>query len=392
VLPYPTSMSVVSSGIALAAAEAGVSLLSDYGLLCDLGRTAGIQGSWYAHRLKLIAQLYHRPVMGSATPPEPGSRRKGLSATDLTVAEIAPQLHIGEDAARRLLSRALTLTSRLPATMALLAEGHLDEDRANAIEDLVGKMADWAYQSVLEDDGSPRLAEHAATALAAMVENRILKRAPTQRTDLLRDSTRTAIARIAPAYAATLNRTSTAGRDVFITHRGQEEQMGFLGAHLPIVEAKACYAALDARARALRALGDLRTLNELRADALVQAILNPSPLTQALTPNTPNPSPSPSPRSWQAKDVARGVSAHVQVTVTLQTPSSLAFLYGYEGTPGRCGPDRARVPAGLSGPVGAGAQSGRATRRKRCCCCGYRRHIGEGVPGGRVGVSEPVRT
>lgn len=320
-LPLPTAMSVVSSGIALAAAEAGVSHLSDYHLLGDLGRTAGIQGAWYAHRLKLIAELYHRPIMLSATR-EPGSRRKALSAADLTVAEIAPQLHLGEDAARRLLSRALTLTSRLPATLALLADGQLDEDRANAMEDLVGKMAAWAYESVLEDDGSPRLAEHAATALAGMVESRVLKRAPSQRTDLLRNSTRTAIARIAPAYAATLNRHATAGRNVFVTHRKQDEQMGFLGAHLSIVEAKACFAALDTRARALRHLGDLRTLDQLRADALVEAILNPSPIAQATTATRARTG------SATSRDVARGVSAHVQVTVSLET------LIGLRDDPG----------------------------------------------------------
>jgi hypothetical protein len=301
----------------------------------------------------------------------------------------------------------VTLTSRLPGTMALLSTGRIDASRANAVEELVGKLAVWAYASVLEDDGSPARAEHAASALAALVEARILGRAPIQRADQLRDCTRRAIARVAPAYAASLNRANTAGRDVFVTHRGQGEQIGFFGAHLPIVEAKACYAALDGRARALRGLGDLRTLDQLRADALVHAILNPAPLgpptaTSAAAPGTAAPETAP---PWGAasgtaapggaapggaapgsaasesaalgtaapgaagpgaaapgtadtggpdsgagaafgvREVARGVSAHVQVTITLETLLGLrddpAYLSGY----GTLTPDVARALA-----------------------------------------------
>ncbi|HST80791.1 MAG TPA: DUF222 domain-containing protein [Kineosporiaceae bacterium] len=340
----PDGLSASCSGIALAAAKTALPALSDYDLVEELARAHNISASWYAHQLTTLARLYHRPVM---SPPsgEPPGRRKQLSREDVTVAEIAPKLHLSDDAARRLLHRALTLTSRLPHTLALLKSGRLDEPRAHALADLIGKMADWVHSSALAEDPSPRNAEHAATALASMVEHHVLKRAATQRTDQLRDCTRRAIARIAPAYAATLHQDTTATRDVFISHHGQEDGMGFLGAHLPIIETKACWAALTSRAHQMRDRGDLRTLDQLRADALVQAILNPGPLfgfitnsgakldsdSSADSSSSPGSSPGTSsgagaafgrgPRTdtWPAKDVARGVTAHVQVTVSIET-------------------------------------------------------------------------
>jgi hypothetical protein len=360
----PLSLSESCSGIALSTADTAISDLSDYELVEELDRTTVITASWYARRLKVIAQLYRRPVMHPSVPESagPGRPRTSISREVLTVTEIAPALRISEDAARRLLNRALTLTSRLPGTLALLTAGRLDEHRAHAAADLIGKLADWAYAAVLEDDGSPRLAEHAATALATMVERRVLARAPHQRTDQFRDCVRRAIARVAPAFAATLIQASTAGRDVFVSHLGQDEQMGFLGAHLPIIEARACYAALDARARTLRDLGDLRTLDQLRADALVNAILNPGAITTAtsadltgdtdlasgtdLTSDTDSPSGTKrtggaggtggtetATDSRPIKHVARGVAAHVQITVSLETLLKLrddpAHLTGY---------------------------------------------------------------
>lgn len=225
---------------ALTTAQAAADHLSDYELVQEISRADSLQASWTAHRLALIARLHQRPVMLPPPTPEANSAvrqpRKGLSRDDLTATEIAPALHISEDAARRLLNRALTLTQRLPNTLDLYSGGLLNESRAHAVADLVGKMADWAYAAVLEEDGSPRLAEHAATALAGMVEKRVLKRAPGQRTDQLRDSLRRAIARVAPAYAESITQNSVSGRDVFVSQLGQDEQMGFLGAHLPIIE------------------------------------------------------------------------------------------------------------------------------------------------------------
>ena len=282
---------------ALSAAEARLDGLSDYDCVEELQRANAIAASWYAHRFKVVAQLYARPVMTPSSrgpdpdpPPEadldgadgstakkPRRPRTPLSRNDLTIAEIAPKLRISEDAARRLLNRALTLTNRMPASLELLSTGLIDEPRVHALTDLITPLTDWAYASVLEDDGSPVRAEQAATALATLVEKRVLPRAPLQRTDQLRDCLRRAIARVAPTYAASVTQATTATRDVFITHLGQDHQMGFFGAHLPIVEAKACYSTLNLQAHTMRDLGDLRTLDQLRADALVNAILNPSP-------------------------------------------------------------------------------------------------------------------
>jgi hypothetical protein len=95
---------VASEGFArlgLCAAEFAGPALSDHDLIGEMERTAGLESSWYAHRLTVIAQLYHHPLMGSAASPEADTRRAPLSRDDLTAAEIAPALQLSEDAARR---------------------------------------------------------------------------------------------------------------------------------------------------------------------------------------------------------------------------------------------------------------------------------------------------
>ncbi len=279
---------------ALTTAQAAADHLSDYELVQEISRADSLQASWTAHRLALIARLHQRPVMLPPPTPEANSAvrqpRKGLSRDDLTATEIAPALHISEDAARRLLNRALTLTQRLPNTLDLYSGGLLNESRAHAVADLVGKMADWAYAAVLEEDGSPRLAEHAATALAGMVEKRVLKKStrPTHRPAARQPSARhrprrTGLRRIDHAEQrlrpGCLRQSTRPGRADGLPRCPSADH-----------RAKACYSALSVRAQALRDLGDLRTLDQLRADFLVQAILNPR---QASTSRTPSNRPAP---------------------------------------------------------------------------------------------------
>jgi hypothetical protein len=141
---------VGSSDEAVAAFARG---LSDFDLVAFLPGSELIASRAFAARLRMINTLYHRPVM---SPPQPSPddpsgdgdgpvpaggerrrrRRKGLSAEDLTVAEIQARLCLTGNRAHQLLTMAKALSTRLPATMAGLWGGAVNEYKAQSVVEL----------------------------------------------------------------------------------------------------------------------------------------------------------------------------------------------------------------------------------------------------------------
>ncbi len=332
--------------------EEGLAAMSDLELVDELASAVAGASMWYGYQLRLVANLWGRPVMnpppppavtpdGASSPADGGGAgqtlaasgataassildppRQPISREDMVIAEISARLRITEGAAAHLLSRARILTARLVTSLDHLCAGSLDESRAGVIADALTPVADWKYRIVRRGGGSPEEAERAASQLVQAIEARVLPRAAAQNLEQLRAAIRRAIKALARPFSEEHRRQRTREREVFCSTHGREEGMAFLGANLPVVEAKACYAELDSRARALRDAGDRRTLSELRADVLVDLVLNPADPRSAL------------PRSVRlhGRGVARGVRAHVQITVSAETLLGLtdhpAHLHG----------------------------------------------------------------
>ncbi len=332
--------------------------LSGHAIVGALADSVVVASREYARRLRLIADLHrHRDmqppaVQAGRTPGEIWSR------SELTTAEIQGPLRVDASTAALLVRRALALTGRLPRTLDLLSAGRLDEARANAVTDFLAPVLDAAYEAQLRQHGSPRRAEQAVRELADQFEARLLDRAPAQPLDRLKAAIQRAITRLAADYQEARRRARVAGRDVFVSRRGQEPGMAFLGARLPAVEAHACLNELDTCARRLRHSGDPRPLDALRADLLVARVLHqPDPrraddaLLVAVRPaavdaDADSESPADADGHAHAESrtpghvVARGVKTHIQITISLATLMGLddhdAELSGY-------GPISARV-------------------------------------------------
>jgi hypothetical protein len=101
-------------------------------------------------------------------------------------------------------------------------------------------------------------------------EARVLKRAPEQTLSQLKQSIRRAVLRLDPATAEERRQRAKADRNIRVADAG--DGMGWLVMLLPIDQAKACYTRADALARTA-AKDDPRTRDQLRADAVVDAIL-----------------------------------------------------------------------------------------------------------------------
>jgi hypothetical protein len=98
----------------------------------------------------------------------------------------------------------------------------------------------------------------------------VLNRAPEQTLAQLKQSIRRAVLRLDPATAEQRRQRARADRHLRVTDAGHG--MGWLVLLLPIDQAKACYPRADAIARTA-AKPDPRTMDQLRTDAVVDALL-----------------------------------------------------------------------------------------------------------------------
>ena len=234
-----------------------------------------------AERLKLIALLHNSEFMRPLTAPPSAQAEaqrmhrplRDLDRHDTTRAELVHRLHLRPYEARRLIDAALALTTRFPKTLHALSQGDLDLTRAQIIGEAGTPLADHHHTTALKAGFSPVDAETAATAIAELLEQHILKRAPTQTPNNLRDCLTRAVHRLDPDFADTTAKSNLLARQV--TYRSNHgENTGDLYAHLGAAEGQGVYHVLDSYARAARYGGSKRRLNELRADALTHLVLN----------------------------------------------------------------------------------------------------------------------
>ncbi|MGI5128237.1 DUF222 domain-containing protein [Pseudonocardia sp. CA-107938] len=197
-----------------------------------------------ARQARLIAEL-------SARRSEPGA------VTDWAADEVGTALHLSGGTAAFRTRQAEALVSRLPDTLAAWEAGLLDQRRVTVITEGTATLSD----------------EH-----AALVEARVLPKAPEQTAAQLRASVKRAIIAVDPGGAQ--ERHEQARRDRRVAVNPEPDGMASLWALLPAPDAVAAYEWLTRLARGCGA-EDPRSMDERRADLLADLLsgrlANPDP-------------------------------------------------------------------------------------------------------------------
>ncbi len=232
--------------------------------------------SWaQARELAAVAELARR--RGVALAPQPGRPPADQLQANFAPNEIALALTLTGCSAEYWMSLAVSLGSRLPATLAALAAGKIDLARAKLIDQ---------YTTVLDDD------------LARMVEARVLPKAERQTTGQLRAALLRAVLAVDPAAAE--RRRKEAERNARVELTGEPEgTASLLGRFLPAAQASAAWSRIDMIAKALQDSGAAGGIDLLRAQVLLRLLLGqpPSPPPAEDPPAGPDrPAPGPGPR------------------------------------------------------------------------------------------------
>jgi hypothetical protein len=265
-----------------------VDLMSPEQKAIQLQRVTEAEAALAAFKAELVVGLAgDRPASGDRTRGQVGAASGEWAAQllDEDVSEFFPDelaliLNGSRAAATQLWERSTTLLRRLPATWAALADGWLDWPRARAIAAELG----WPARESPDD-------------VVAAVEVVVLPQATGLSITRLRALVHRELVRADPAAAD--RRRKQAERDADVTVRGIGNGMGELRAPMPLPDASAVRAEVDAQARGLKTAGDERPIGQLRAAVLAQLVTRP----------------------WQERPA---VSAHVEVVASLDTLESAA--------------------------------------------------------------------
>jgi Domain of unknown function (DUF222) len=225
--------------------------------------------SWaQAQELAAVAELARRRrVAGAADATGEGrspAADAGLSSGDRVAEleagfapnEVALALTLTQGGAEYWMDLAVSLSRRLPATLAALAEGTVDLNRAKLIDQFTGTLD---------------------AALARAVERRVLDRAQHQTSGQLRASLQRAVLAVDPAAAE--RRRKEAERKALVALFGDHDGTASLsGRCLPAAQAAAAWARICAMAKAMEAAGAGGGMDLLRAQVYVGLLLGTLPL------------------------------------------------------------------------------------------------------------------
>lgn len=239
---------VVPDCEALASLEAVTPLLETRGgALTDLDVLDVIAG-WSrqaAHAEAMIRQW--SAVLATRSSMDPLWRSESGVVLDSGADEIAFRLAIGRRTAQWMVKEGLALRGLLFEVGEAFSAGLIDARRARVFVD--------------------ELAESDAAVTLAVVEQ-VLPVAPNLTPTQVRSRIRAVIVQVDPERAGERERLAVAKRRVNLP-KPVGDGMAFFSAVLPAVEAMTLYQVCEATARAGRADGDDRTLDQLRADTLV---------------------------------------------------------------------------------------------------------------------------
>jgi hypothetical protein len=320
--------------LALVALTAGTDLTetSDGVLVEIIAACDRLRGWQYAAQAAAAAELASRDSMNPAWSPAAGAPPgQPCVAGD----EIAMRLRCSRRAGLRLVQHGRSFETDLHDTGAALADGRIGTAQAMVIADRLAAVPAPATCDV-QDLVLPSAGERTVTQVARDVDR--------------------ALVVVDPAGAAHRHALARRGRRVE-RPRALADGMAGIWSVLPATQAAGIDADLDAAARAARAAGDPRTLDQLRADRLCTRLLRPTcsahhPPQEHPGPDTEQPTGTADPVTALAPDSAAStqppatgaehrtgcdcpppVRADVRVTVALSTLLGLdelpADLDGY---------------------------------------------------------------
>lgn len=174
--------------------------------------------------------------------------RAGTPLAELVSCEVAFALMISDGAARGRLALAQCMSNRFPATLAALARGDIDLYKASSIVEIADRVVDDAGAALVEAAGLAVAAERSGTALRVVL--------------------RRALARVDPRGTEERHAASLPDRRVVRTPL--DDGMSQIWALLPADGAETVWSAVDGLARAMDGPEESRTLDQLRADSLVE--------------------------------------------------------------------------------------------------------------------------
>ncbi|WP_197029148.1 HNH endonuclease signature motif containing protein [Blastococcus sp. URHD0036] len=194
---------------------------------------------------------------GAASAASRAARPEALTTvSEWAVAEVAARLRIPGRTASGLLADCVELVEQLPATLASLEAGDISWLHARALVDLLRPVADEKK---------------------ALVEARVLPRAPRQTVSQLRECTKRAVAKIDAASA--VRRLVQAVRDRKVTLAPGQDGMAVLTLVTPGPVGRACYEALVGYADACmtdeEGRPDPRTRDQRMVDCAADLLLRP---------------------------------------------------------------------------------------------------------------------
>ncbi|MFD0685204.1 HNH endonuclease signature motif containing protein [Actinomadura fibrosa] len=240
--------------LCLSGAESTLADLSETELV-EVAAAARRQTAWaQARELAAIAELARRRARDEQDD-HPDYRI--LSAHESVVEEVAAALSLTSESAATQVHLAERLHTDLPETRCALEAGQIDLPKVRAISDLT---------------------DHLPADVTATVEEAVVERASEQTTGQLRRRIRRIVQRLAPEQLERRKREAIAGRrlEVWETPDGTAD---LSLRDLAAADAHAIHNKITAMAHTLRQDGDVRTLDQLRAD-LAHQLLRGTPLPE----------------------------------------------------------------------------------------------------------------
>ncbi|UGY93317.1 DUF222 domain-containing protein [Streptomyces gobiensis] len=196
-----------------------------------------------AQQVRVLAQLEDDPL-----PCIPG-RRDERADYETTVEHVACALRLSHTSAASRLRDARELTGIFDRTLNLLEEGKIHYMQAHAVVDTTANCTEEA---------------------ARRVETLALPLMPEQSVSATRKALRRAVLKADPEGAD--QRHQRAREDRAVSHTPAEEGMAWWNAYLPAEDVARMDAAIDTHAQAIKTEDDERTLDQRRADALVDLV------------------------------------------------------------------------------------------------------------------------
>ncbi|GAB3618664.1 hypothetical protein GCM10027416_32210 [Okibacterium endophyticum] len=227
----------------------------------------------HARRAILIDQTRHASekyaestVLGYT---ERSNGRRAALARLALVTELAAALHVSEPAAESLVAESELLCGPLPGTLRALNEGTISYRHAQVIADQASSLREQARPDETSDQTWDRLERDSAVLDA--FEEAVLPDASTSTAARLRQKARRIRERVHPESIEV--RRAHAATDRSVTFEPAHDGMGWLHLYGEAPVLSAAYSRINDAATGLQGPDEPRTLTQLRADVLCDALI-----------------------------------------------------------------------------------------------------------------------